>query len=44
MLLAFSGEIPLWILTPLVVTVIQALNIAALVIEMPIKHLPQDKA
>lgn len=43
MLLAFSGEI-LWILTPSVVTATQALNIAALVTEMPIKHLPQDKA
>lgn len=44
MLLAFSGEISLWILTPSVVTATQALNIAALVTEMPIKHLPQDKA
>lgn len=44
MLLAFSGEISLWILTPSVVTVIQALNIAASVTEMPVKHLPQDKA
>lgn len=44
MVLAFSKETSLWILTPSVLTVIHALNIAARASEMPIKHLPQNKA